>query len=63
MKRIQSTIAEKMWQLFSHYKSMGIFSGTQGQLTTQSVVGSGPILNSFEFSSISLLSASMKSIG
>ena len=51
-----------MATLFSHYKSMGIFSGTQGQLTSQSVVESGQILNFFEFSSISLLSASMKSI-
>ena len=34
--------AEKKWQqCFSHYKSMGIFSDAQGQLTPQSVVGSG----------------------
>ena len=30
-----------MATLSSHYKSMGIFSGTQGQLTSQSEVGSG----------------------
>ena len=35
-------------QAFSHYKSMGIFPGTQGQLTTQSLVRSGPISNLFE---------------
>ena len=39
---------------------MGIFSDTQGQLTPQSVVGTGQISNSSEFSCISLLSASMK---
>ena len=32
----------KKWQhRFSHYKSMGIFSDAQGQLTSQSMVGSG----------------------
>ena len=49
-----------MATLFSHYKSMEIFSGTQGQPTRQSEVGSGQILNSLEFSCISLLPASMK---
>ena len=29
---------EKVETLFSHYKSMGIFSDVQGQLTPQSVV-------------------------
>ena len=29
--------------MFSHNKFLGIFSGTQGQLTPQSVVGSGQI--------------------
>ena len=43
-----------MATLFSHYKSMGIFSGTQGQLTSQSVVRSGQISTSSEFSCISL---------
>ena len=32
---------EKWQQRFSHYKSIGIFSYAQGQLTPQSVVGSG----------------------
>ena len=42
MKWIRSRIAEKKWQhRFSHYKSMGIFSDAQGQLTPQSVVRSG----------------------
>ena len=35
-------------QNFFHYKSMGIFQDTQGQLTPQSLVRSGPISNSFE---------------
>ena len=47
-----------MATLFSHYNSMEIFSSTQEQLTPQSEVGSGQILNSSEFSCISLLSAS-----
>ena len=46
-------------QDFSHYKSMGIFPDAQGQLTTQSLVRSGRILNSLE---MSLLPASMKKI-
>ena len=33
---------------FSHYKSMGIFPGAQGQLTPQSLVRSGRIPNSSE---------------
>ena len=33
-------------QDFPHYKSMGHFSDTQGQLTPQSLVESGPISNS-----------------
>ena len=35
-------------QDFSHYKSMGIFSDDQGQLTLQSLVRSGRISNSYE---------------
>ena len=35
-------------QDFSHYKSMGIFPDTQGQLTPQSLVRSGRISNSSE---------------
>ena len=33
-------------QDFSHYKSMGIFPGAEGQLTPQSMVGYGRIWNS-----------------
>ena len=49
-------------QDFSHYKSMGIFPGPQGQLTTQSLVRSGLISNLFEMLWMSLLPASMKNI-
>ena len=35
-------------QDYSHYKSMGIFPDAQGQLTPQSLVRSGQILNSSE---------------
>ena len=35
-------------QHFSHYKSMGIFPDTQGQLTNKSLVQSCRILNQFE---------------
>ena len=47
MKRIRSRTVEKKWQQrFSHYKSMEIFSGVQGQLTPQLVIWSGRISNS-----------------
>ena len=39
MKMTESKMKELEWsQHFSHYKSMGIFSDTQGQLTLQSLV-------------------------
>ena len=42
MKMIQSKIKTLDWsQHFSHYKSMGICSEAQGQLTPQSIVRSG----------------------
>ena len=47
---------------FSHYKSMGIFPDTQGQLTPQSMVRSGRILNLFEMEWLSSLPARMKQI-
>ena len=47
-------------QHFSHYKSMGIFSGAQGQLTLQSVVPSGQISNSLEIIWLNSLPAKMK---
>ena len=39
---------EKVATLFSHYKSMGIFSDAKGQLTPQYVVESRRISNSSE---------------
>ena len=44
-------------QAFSHYKSMGILHDAQGQLTQQSMVGSGRISNSSETIWLSLLPA------
>ena len=49
-------------QDFSHYKSMGIFSDAQGQLTLQSLVRSGRISNSSDILWMSSLPASMKKI-
>ena len=49
-------------QDFSHYKSMGIFPDTQGQLTPQSLVRSGRISNSSEMLWMFSLPASMKKI-
>ena len=49
-------------QDFSDYKSMGIFPDAQGQLTPQSMVGSGRISNSSETSWLSSLPAKMKKI-
>ena len=46
----------------SHYKSFGIFPDAQGQLTLLSMVGSGPISNSFETLWLSSLPAKMKKI-
>ena len=49
MRVIKSKMKElECSQDFSHYKSMGIFPDAQGQLTQQSLVRSGQILNSFE---------------
>ena len=49
-------------QDFSHYKSIGIFPDAQGQLTPQSLVRSGRILNSSEMLCMFSLPASMKKI-
>ena len=63
MKWIRSTTAENKWQHhFTHYKSMGIFSDAQGQLTLQSLVRSGLISNSSKMLRMFLLPASMKKI-
>ena len=49
MRMIESKMKElECSQDFSHYKSMGIFPDSQGQLTPQSLVRSGRISNSSE---------------
>ena len=50
----------KWSQHFSHYKSMGIFPDTQGQLTHKSLVGSCRISNPFEILWLSSLPARIK---
>ena len=63
MRMIESKMKElECSQDYSHYKSMGIFPDTQGQLTPQSLVRSGRISNSFEMIYVSSLPASMKKI-
>ena len=63
MKKIQLKMkALECSQDFSHYKSMGIFPDAQGQLTPQSLIGSGLISNSSEMLWMSSLPASMKKI-
>ena len=63
MKLIHTKMKELEWsQDFSHYKSMGIFQDTQGQLTPQSLVESGPNSNLSEILWLSSLPASMKKI-
>ena len=49
-------------QDLSDYKPMGIFPDAQGQLTLQSMVGSGRILNSSETLCLLSLPAKMKKI-
>ena len=49
MRLIKSKMKElECSQDYSHYKSMGIFLDSQGQLTPQSLVRSGRISNSFK---------------
>ena len=63
MKKIQLKMkAPECSQDFSHYKSMGIFPDAQGQLTLQSVVGSGQISNSSKTLWLSSLPVKMKKI-
>ena len=63
MRMIDSKMKElECSQDFSHYKSMGIFPDAQGQLTPQSWVRSGLILNSSEMLWMFSLPASMKEI-
>ena len=60
---IQLKMKELEWsQHFSHYKSMGIFQDSQGQLTPQSLVESGLNSNLSEILWLSSLSVSMKKI-
>ena len=48
MKKIQLKMKGlESSQDFSHYRSMGIFPDTKGQLTPQSMVGSGQIVRDF----------------
>ena len=63
MKKIKSKMKVlDCSQDFSHYKSMGIFPDAQGQLTPQSLVGSGRISKSSEMLWMSSLPVSMKKI-
>ena len=63
MRMIESKMKElECSQDFSHYKSMGIFPDTQGQLTPQSLVESGSNSNLSEILSLYSLPASMKKI-
>ena len=59
MKKIQSKMKSlKLPQHFSHYKSMsGLFPDAQGQVTSQSVIGSGRISKSHETLCLSSLPA------
>ena len=61
MRMIESKMKElECSQDYSHYKSMGIFPNAQRQLTPQSLVRSGQILNSSEMLWMFSLPASMK---
>ena len=63
MKKINSKLkALERSQHFSHYKSMGIFSDAQGQVTHKSLIESCPISNPSEILWVSLLPARMKKI-
>ena len=61
VKKIHPKMKVLEWsQHFSHYKSMGIFSDAQGQLTNKSLVQSCRISNPFEILRLSLLPARIK---
>ena len=63
MKMIHTKMNElERSQHFSHYKSMGIFQDAQGQLTSQSLVESGPNSTLSEILWLSSLPVSMKKI-
>ena len=63
MKKIKLKIKTlERSQDFSYYKSMGIFPDPQGQVTLQSMVGSGQISNSSKTLWLFSLPAKMKKI-
>ena len=63
MRMIESKMKElECSQDFSHYKSMGMFPDSQGQLTPQSLVESGPNSNLSEILWLSSLPVSIKKI-
>ena len=63
MKKIHPKMKVLEWsQHFSHYKSMGIFTDAQGQLTHKSLVQSCQISNPFEILWLSSLPARIKKI-
>ena len=55
-------LRESVHNIFPHHKSIGIFLGAQGQLSLQSMVGSGRISNSSKTLWLSSLPANMKKI-
>ena len=62
IKKIQLKMKVLCSQDFSHYISIGIFPDAQGRLTSQSMVGSGVISNSYATLWLSSLPAKMKKI-
>ena len=61
MKKIQSKMKAPKWpQHISHCKFMGIFPDAQGQLSPQSIIGSGRNSNCVENLYLSSLPARMK---
>ena len=63
MKKIHPKMKVLEWsQHFSHYKSLGIFSDAQGQLTHKSLVGSCRISNPFKALWLFSLPARIKKI-
>ena len=63
MKMIESKMKElECSQDFSHYKTIGTFPASQGQLTLQSLIRSGRISNSSKTLRLSSLPAKMKKI-
>ena len=63
LKRLHSKMKALEWShYFSHCKSMGMFSNGQGQLTPQSMVGTGVVSDSSETFWLVLLPAKVKTI-